>query len=132
MAKDGMLHVRLTKKNGQLLYSKADGVLFKKFEKELDEGVAVDGFFEVLGDSYTLGQLAKVHKCIRVLASDTGESFETMKLLVKKRAGLIVSKEIDGEVLAVIKSFGDCSMEELGLAIEAAIEIGDHTGSNLR
>ena len=45
-----------------------------------------------------------------------------MKLEIKRKAGLIHKK--DGENPA-IKSFGKCSYEELALAIQAAIEIGE-------
>lgn len=130
--KDGIFHTTLVKRNGKLIHSQGDSNLFDKFQKELAEGQKVDAFFEILGDNYTLGQIAKVHKCIRTLAADTGCTFEDMKLEIKKRAGLCFRKEMDGEVFLVVRSFTKCSKEEIGLAIEAAIEIGDEVGSNVR
>jgi len=46
-----------------------------------------------------------------------------MKLQVKLRAGLCLEQSC--------KSFGECSKDELSLAIQAAIEIGDMVGFNL-
>jgi hypothetical protein len=83
-------------------------------------------------DDGTVPQLAKVHVCIRELAKEIGYSFEDMKLEVKRRAGLCVKKELGGELFMVCKSFGDCSKEELGLAVEAILQIGDTVGINFR
>ncbi len=60
---------------------------------------------------------------IRELANYTGDSFEDMKLQVKLRAGLCTNNNC--------KSFSDCSKEELAMAIQASIEIGDLVGFNL-
>lgn len=130
--KEGIFHTTLVKRGGKLSYENGHAALFKKFEQELDEGQRVDVFFEALGDNYTLGQLAKVHKCIRTLAADTGESFEKMKMEVKKRAGIAFKVTENGENYLFVRSFADCSAAEIGLAIEAAVEIGDSLGINLR
>lgn len=130
--KDGIFHTTLVMRDGRLIHSQGDGHLFDDFRKELSEGQKVDAFFEILGDDYTISQIAKVHKCIRTLAADTGISFEDMKLEVKKKAGLCFRKELHGELFLVVRSFTKCSREEIGLAIEAAIEIGDTVGSNVR
>jgi hypothetical protein len=47
-----------------------------------------------------------------------------MKLLVKDKAGLCLSREVAGKEYFLAKSFGECSREELSLAIQAAIDIG--------
>ena len=48
-----------------------------------------------------------------------------MKLLIKDRAGLCIAREVSGKEYFLAKSFGDCSRDELSLAIQAAIEIGE-------
>ena len=75
-------------------------------------------------DDGTLPQLAKLHAMIRELALHIGEPFEDMKLLVKDKAGLCLAREVAGKEYFLAKSFGECSREELSLAIQAAIDIG--------
>jgi hypothetical protein len=87
------------------------------FIKGLQEGETVVITYEVQTADHSYAQLSKLHKCIRELANYTGDSFEDMKLQVKLRAGLCT----DGSC----KSFSECSKEELSMAIQAAIEIGD-------
>lgn len=95
------------------------------FDDRLPEGTVVECFFEVQHDDGTIPQLAKLHVLIRQLAAHIGESVENMKLLVKDRAGLCITREVSGKEYFLAKSFGDCSREELSLAIQAAIEIGE-------
>ena len=76
-------------------------------------------------DDGTLPQLAKLHVMIRQLALHVGETVENMKLLVKDRAGLCIAREVAGKEYFLAKSFGDCSKDELSLAIQAALEIGE-------
>ena len=128
-----MFNEKLVKKDGKLTHEKpGNKQLYDEFVKKLEEGQRLDVFFEVLGDGYTLGQLAKVHKCIRILAADTGHTVEEMKLEVKAKTGLYFKTTIDGQEYLVCRSFADCSSEELSLAIQAVIEIGDKVGTNLR
>jgi len=61
---------------------------------------------------------------IRELSLHVGEPFSDMKLLVKDKAGLCLSREVSGKEYFLAKSFGECSREELSLAIQAAIDIG--------
>jgi len=131
--RDLMFNAVLIKENDELVYrNSADGELYKQFKELLDEGQSVEIFLDANKDDGTLAQLAKVHKCTRELAKFKGYSFEDMKLYVKKAAGLCIRKDIDGEMMLVVKSFGDCSKEDLGLAIQAIIEMGDHDGINFR
>ena len=62
---------------------------------------------------------------LKHLASHIGETVENMKILVKDRAGLCIAREVSGKEYFLAKSFGECSKEELSLAIQAAIEIGE-------
>lgn len=95
------------------------------FVSQLPEGAIVEAFFEMQQDDGTLPQLAKLHVMIRQLASHVGETVENMKLLVKDRAGLCIAREVAGKEYFLAKSFGECSKEELSLAIQAALEIGE-------
>jgi hypothetical protein len=121
--------IRFRKEDGKLVArSQSDKKKWEQFKKQVDNGVLVEGFFEVLQDDATLGQLAKVHKIIREVAAHTGHSFDDVKLLVKKRSGLCLVKQLDGDIYLECRSFGDCSYEELSLAIQVAMEIGECSG----
>ena len=129
----GIFNSYLKKKDGKLIHTKTgEEARYKEFVDSIDEDTVVDVFMEVNTGTGTLAQLAKVHKCIRVLASDIGYTFDEVKMLVKDRAGLVTSRTIEGKEYMDWKSFGNCSMEDLNLAIQACIEIGDEVGSNLR
>lgn len=133
MEKDGWVFSTLKKEGGKLVHDKSsDKKLYDEFVKALAEGQTVEVFFDANVDDATLARLAKVHKCIRVLAVKGGFSFADMKHHVKKRAGLCVSKVMGDDVVSVCKSFGTCSKDEIDLAIQAAIELGDGININLR
>lgn len=95
------------------------------FISRIPDGTIVESFYEIQHDDGTLPQLAKLHVIIRQLAAHIGETVENMKLLVKDRAGLCIAREVSGKEYFLAKSFGECSREELSLAIQAAIEIGE-------
>ena len=121
------IQVTVTKVNGILQFkSNLEKKTYEEFISNLPEGSQADIFIstDASGKS-TNNQLAKVHKSIRDLAAFTGATFEEMKVEVKRKAGLYSGP-------ASFKSFADCSKEEINLAIQAAIEIGDFTGINLR
>jgi hypothetical protein len=117
---------RLIKHDGHLdfltLFSKKQ---YEIFSSHIKEGTIVDVFYEEQNDDATLPQLAKVHVLIKQLASHIGETVENMKLLVKDKAGLCIAREVSGKEYFLAKSFGECSKEELNLAIQACIEIGE-------
>jgi len=98
------------------------------FVSRLPDGAVVEFFYELQHDDGTLPQLAKLHVMIKELATHIGETSENMKLLIKDRAGLCIAREVSGKEYFLAKSFGDCSREELSLAIQAAIEIGEQVG----
>lgn len=93
------------------------------FIKGLQEGETVIITYEVQSEDASYAQMSKVHKHIRELANYTGDTFEDMKLQVKLRAGLCNNTDC--------KSFADCSKEELSMAIQASIEIGELVGFSL-
>jgi hypothetical protein len=101
---------------------------YELFVSRLQEGAIVEFFYEEQHDDGTLPQLAKLHVMLKELATHIGETVENMKLLVKDKAGLCIAREVSGKEYFLAKSFGDCSREELSLAIQAAIEIGEQVG----
>jgi hypothetical protein len=120
---------KFVKKNGRLEnVSITSGKQFEIFKSDIPDGTLVDCFFEVVHDDATLPQLAKIHAMIKHLSMHTGETVENMKLLVKDRAGLCIAREVSGKEYFLAKSFAECSKDELSLAIQAAIEIGDQVG----
>lgn len=119
------LVTKYIKREGRLEFSNlANSKQFEVFTSHIPEGQIVECFYEVQHDDGTLPQLAKLHVMIKQLATHIGETVENMKLLVKDRAGLCIAREVAGKEYFLAKSFGDCSREELSLAIQAAIEIG--------
>jgi hypothetical protein len=103
----------------------ADMKQYEKFVSRLADGAIVEFFYEEQHDDGTLPQLAKLHVMLKQLSTHIGETVENMKLLVKDRAGLCIAREVSGKEYFLAKSFGDCSRDELSLAIQAAIEIGE-------
>jgi hypothetical protein len=131
--KDNMFTSILRKDGGKLIYtSKADETIYKLFLDSLEPGQTVEIFLDANKDDGTLAQLAKIHKCIREIAKETGDNYEDMKLLIKKKSGLCIKKEVDGEVVMICKSLANASKTDLAMVIETIIEIGDMTGINCR
>jgi hypothetical protein len=64
----------------------------------------------------------------REIANELGYTFEEVKLLVKRHAGLCFTRNNT----EYCKSFADCDKSDLNLAIQACIEIGDFNEINLR
>ena len=115
----------LKKTSTGLVYSKkADETKYNHFIESLPADSLVEVYMEHQRDDGTLAQLAMVHAMIRELAVFIGETFEDMKLLVKRRAGLCIVREVSGEQFIECKSLGKCNKEELSLVIEAIKEIG--------
>lgn len=96
---------------------------FKLFLSDIKEGEVFDLTYESINSDHSYAQLSKVHKLVRELAGYTGMSFDDVKDEVKKRAGLYTD--------TALKSFADCSKDELSLAIQACIGIGDDVGFSL-
>ena len=117
---------KLIKKNGRLEFSSlAQSKRFEHYASDVPDGMIVECFYEMTHDDGTLPQLAKLHVIIRQLANHIGETAENMKILIKDRAGLCISREVAGKEYFLAKSFGECSREDLSLAIQAAMEIGE-------
>lgn len=131
--KDNMFTSVLKKSGGKLIYvNKSDENVYKLFVDSLADDQVVEIFFDANKDDGSLAQLAKIHKCIREIAKETGDNYEDMKLLIKKKSGLCIKKNVDGEVVMVCKSFANASKTDLALVIETIIQIGDLVGVNFR
>ena len=119
--------LKLQKIDGKLkATSQAGRQQYQRFLNLLEEGDVIETYYEKLTDNATLGQISKIHAMIRELAHFTGTTFEGMKLNVKKKAGLFSIVKIDDDRIMHCKSFGDdCSKEDLSLAIQACLEIGE-------
>ena len=130
---DGIFSSSLRKSGGKLVHVKTgDEVRYKEFIDLLEEGTLLDVFMEINSGDGTLAQLAKVHKCIRVLASAMGYTFEEIKVVIKDRSGLVVRRSVLNKEYMDWKSFGDCSRDDLNLAIQECISLGDEVQLNLR
>lgn len=105
---------------------------FRMFKESLLPNQKVEVFMESNVDNGTVPQLAKIHACIRELAKNAGYSFQDMKFEIKRLSGLCVEKEINSNKFLICKSFADCSTDELGMVIQAVIELGDEHGINFR
>tara|TARA_R110000868_G_scaffold29412_1_gene109298 strand:+ start:198 stop:572 length:375 start_codon:yes stop_codon:yes gene_type:complete len=123
-----MFTVKLTKQGGKLVYPDDKSKLnYQMFLDKLSEGQKVEMFIGLADTDHSVAQLAKVHACIRELATESGYTFDEMKTLVKQQSGLCY----DGGGATLCKSFADCSKDELLLAIQACIEIGELYNINL-
>ena len=116
------------KRNGALVpLSGRDKLSRDLFIQGLTEGTIVEELISIVDPKQKSdSQLAKVHATIRELAGSAGNTFEEMKWNVKHRAGLFDVTSHDG-----FKSFSNCSSDELNLAIQACIEIGQFIGCHV-
>lgn len=114
--KNNNFTIKLVKTNGKLVHeTNAAGGMYKDFVNRMEEGQVVEAFFDAYQDDGTNAQLAKIHATLKQLAVDTGNSVNDLKLEIKRRTGHVYSMDSGQQY---IKSFGDCSKEELGLVIE--------------
>lgn len=115
---------QLVKRNGKAVYvRKAEEELFKKFIEAQPEGALINMLCDA-GELGLLSQLSRIHKNIGTISKETGDSFDNVKKEVKRRSGLYQGNEL--------KSFAICTKEELDLAMETTIELGEFVGINLR
>jgi len=111
-----------------ILLEMRDGVLVPKTElgkyslanyvKNIEEGTVIQVTYEELSTDGTYAQISKLQACTRELSKHLGYSHEEVKDIVKHKADLYTP---EGE----LKSFADCSKEELSLAIQAALQLGE-------
>ena len=120
------------KKNGQLIPSSEREIgKLKQFNIALKEGSTVEVYMSLATENdKTLPQLARIHAMIRELSNFTGHTFDEVKDEVKRKAGLHVVTGTRSEDLE-LKSFTDCSKEELSKAIDTCVEIGHMLGYHI-
>lgn len=107
--------------------SKEDAGKLKLFAMGTTKEQQIEAYITVLeDDKKTAGQLAKAHALIREIANSTGHTFEEIKLVVKQNTGLFVLETTTTQ--ESIKSFADCSKEEMSRVIEECIELGHDLG----
>lgn len=123
------LFIQATTKDGELHFTvKALENKYKNFLKNLPDGIKLEIFIGASSGKGSNPQLARIHAMIREIANELGYTFEEVKLQVKRKAGLCFTKNN----VEYCKSFAQCDKEELNLAIQAALEIGDFSGMQLR
>ena len=123
------LFVKASIKDGELYFpTKATGTKFKKFLKQLPDNSKLEIFIGVSGDKGSNPQLARLHAMIREIAQEIGYTFVEAKMEVKRSAGLCFVRDKQ----EYCKSFGDCDKDELNLAIQACVAIGEFNNMNLR
>ena len=123
------LFIKASVKDGELHFPiKAVGTRFKNFLNQLPDDSKLEIFVGVSGAKGSNAQLARLHAMIREIAQELGYTFEECKLTVKRKSGLCFVKNN----MEYCKSFADCDKDELNLAIQACIEIGDFSNMNLR
>lgn len=121
----GLFNSILIKKDGEWKHSLSiKQQEYKDMMDTLPDGTKVNLTVEVQGKDATYAQMKRIHAMIRQLSSDTGGDFDDLKEMIKKNSGLCIDEKC--------KSFADCDTEELNLAIQACIKLGDFCGSNLR
>ena len=120
---DNIFSAKLIKKDGKLVHvNPATLGLQMDFVDAMKEGQVVNVLLEAFKDDGTNLQLAKIHVCIRKIATELGYTFDEMKIVIKTNAGLVYNTHSGKQH---IKSFADCSKEELALVIQAIDEAGE-------
>ena len=123
------IFLKLSVKDGELDFpKKIQKTRLNTFLKDIPDGAPIEIFISVSTKKGSNAQLARVHAMIRQIANDLGYTFEEVKLQVKRKAGLCIARNNS----EYCKSFADCDKDELNLAIQACVEIGDFSGIQLR
>lgn len=111
-----------------ILFEMRDGELIPKSElgknslasylKNVEEGALIQVTYEEQSTDGTYAQISKLQACTRELSKHLGYTHEEIKDIIKHKADLYTP---EGE----LKSFAQCSKEELSLAIEAVLDLGE-------
>jgi len=116
------------KRNGKLEFKNPkDATIFQTMIDGLRDGQVVEFVVDFERDDGRLSQIAKLKSGIRTLSRESGVTFKVMEDRVKTDAGLHKIQN-DQEV----KSFADCSKQELSDAIQVMIEFGDFLNIDLK
>jgi DNA-directed RNA polymerase subunit F len=121
--------IKLKKKNGKLIAANEfNKEKYKILLQQLPEGSEVDVLFEMNSKDNTKSQLAKIHICIKAIADNNGSTPKEFKEELKEMCGLTYQDDTGNTCL---KSFADCSKEDLSNVIETLIQIGNFLDINL-
>lgn len=116
--------VKFQKKDCRLYpCSKEDERIYREFIDKIPNNKIADIYITCYDEEIgTLPQLAKIHAMIREIAEFTKQGFNETKNHIKEVCGIfnIVSSKPYKKKL---KSFGDCSIQELDMVINKLIEI---------
>lgn len=116
--------VKFQKKDCRLYpCSKEDERIYQEFIDKISNNKIADVYITCYDEEIgTLPQLAKIHAMIREIAEFTKQGFNETKNHIKEVCGIfnIVSSKPYKKKL---KSFGDCSIQELDMVINKLIEI---------
>lgn len=116
-------------KNGKIHFpNKAQENRYKKFLGSFPDDARVEIFVGINTEKGSIAQLARIHAMCKEIANEIGYTFDEIKLQVKRKAGLCIVKG----GAEYCKSFSNCDKQELNLAIQAALEIGDMMDMQLR
>jgi hypothetical protein len=123
---NAFIKLKLNKENQLIPINEEEGRKFLLYKKGLPVDSEVEGYFSLttVADK-TLGQLAKVHSLIKIIADESGNDQEDVKHEIKRKAGLFSISETSSPIF---KSFKDCTKQELSKAIECCIELGTMLG----
>jgi hypothetical protein len=86
--------------------------------KNVEEGTVLQVTYEYKDDDGTYPQISKLQACTRELSKFLGYTHEEVKDMIKIDSGLYNEDKS-------LKSFADCSKEELSRAIDAVITLGE-------
>jgi len=121
--------VNLILKKGKLVpKTHADKIKYQMYLRTLVEGTEVLGLFEAKGPEKTNAQLAKIHVCIKQIADFKGCAPLEFKNELKEMSGITSMDENGNKKL---KSFRDCTKEELSIVIEQLTQISLFLEMNL-
>ena len=111
--------ILLKMENGTLVPKRdIDKYTLQNYVINVEEGATIQVTYEEQSTDGTYAQISKLQACTRELSKHLGYTHEEVKDIVKHKANLY-SPEGD------LKSFADCSKEELSLAIQAALDLGE-------
>ena len=116
-------------KDGKLSWPvKVQETRLNTFYSKLPDGTKVEMFISVSTGKGSNAQLARLHAMIREIANDIGYTFIEMKMIIKRHTGLCFIRDNK----EYCKSFADCDSDELNLAIQECVRLGDEQGIQLR
>jgi hypothetical protein len=111
--------ILLKMENGTLVPKRdVDKYALRNYVLNVEEGAVIQVTYEELSTDGTYAQISKLQACTRELSKFLGYTHEEVKDIVKHKANLYTP---EGE----LKSFAQCSKEELSLAIQSALDLGE-------